>query len=370
MKQAIAALASGGGVSLSGNNTWTGTQTFRDNKFEITDDGDTTKKLAFQCSGITTGTTRTATWPNQDGTVALTDSLGMRNKIINGGMQVAQRAAATFSTVQAYGAVDRFMAWAFGGAAVSGSITQATGQATTTGYALHLSGISCTTGFVSVVHRIEARNAAVLNGKTVYIKCRVKHDFGSAQNFRILIYKPGSADTFYAPYSNTLLIFSANQSVANNTWTDVVLTTTLGSSDATNGLEIIIDTTSSVTISSKNIYVGDFQLEEGSVATPFESRPIGTELALCQRYYSVATTTARFGSYSGIQYFRTTISCPVAMRASPTVTKLTDGTLFNTVAGNLAYTSLSATQFGFEVASSGTGDTYAIGGTASLASEL
>ena len=27
------------------------------------------------------------------------------------------------------------------------------------------------------------------------------------------------------------------------------------------------------------------QLEPGPVATPFENRPIGTELALCQRYY-------------------------------------------------------------------------------------
>ena len=31
--------------------------------------------------------------------------------------------------------------------------------------------------------------------------------------------------------------------------------------------------------------IAQVQLEEGSVATPFELRPIGTELALCQRYY-------------------------------------------------------------------------------------
>ncbi|MBM3272837.1 hypothetical protein FJY94_06265, partial [Candidatus Kaiserbacteria bacterium] len=38
--------------------SWTDTQTFRDNKFEITDDSDTTKKLVFQCSSIGTGTTQ------------------------------------------------------------------------------------------------------------------------------------------------------------------------------------------------------------------------------------------------------------------------------------------------------------------------
>jgi hypothetical protein len=33
------------------------------------------------------------------------------------------------------------------------------------------------------------------------------------------------------------------------------------------------------------IDIAQVQLEEGSFATPFEQRPIGTELALCQRYY-------------------------------------------------------------------------------------
>ena len=31
--------------------------------------------------------------------------------------------------------------------------------------------------------------------------------------------------------------------------------------------------------------IAQVQLEEGSVATPFENRPIGLELSLCQRYY-------------------------------------------------------------------------------------
>jgi hypothetical protein len=65
------------------------------------------------------------------------------------------------------------------------------------------------------------------------------------------------------------------------------------------------------------------QLEEGSVATPFEYRPIAEELALCQRYYwkpevlhylTVAQFTSNNLSFSG------NIAYPVTMRTSPTVT--------------------------------------------------
>jgi|GEM_PF-4208771 len=62
---------SGGGVTVSGDNTWTGAQTFRDNKFTITDDSDTTKAFVFEVSGVTTGTTRTLTVPNANSTLAV-----------------------------------------------------------------------------------------------------------------------------------------------------------------------------------------------------------------------------------------------------------------------------------------------------------
>jgi hypothetical protein len=45
--------------------------------------------------------------------------------------------------------------------------------------------------------------------------------------------------------------------------------------------------TSVVGTSGATFYITGVQLEKGTVATPFERRPFGTELALCQRYYEV-----------------------------------------------------------------------------------
>ena len=66
------------------------------------------------------------------------------------------------------------------------------------------------------------------------------------------------------------------------------------------------------------------QLELGTVATPFEHRPIGTELAMCQRYcqtYRYSTGTNK--TWIGLVYNATQAEFYVAgvgMRADPTVT--------------------------------------------------
>ncbi len=55
----------------------------KDNKFEIVDQADQTKKLVFQCSGITTGTTATFTAPAASGTlVTLAGTETLTNKTL------------------------------------------------------------------------------------------------------------------------------------------------------------------------------------------------------------------------------------------------------------------------------------------------
>jgi len=47
------------------------TSTFSDSAFTVQDNGDATKQLQFQVSGVTTGTTRTLTIPNLSGTIGI-----------------------------------------------------------------------------------------------------------------------------------------------------------------------------------------------------------------------------------------------------------------------------------------------------------
>jgi hypothetical protein len=82
-------------------------------------------------------------------------------------------------------------------------------------------------------------------------------------------------------------------------------------------------------------YITGVQLEEGTAASPFENRLIGTELLLCQRYYakSFLQTQApvqNVGNTDGTLVYTTQVTntqfiavqtnLPVTMRAKPTIT--------------------------------------------------
>ena len=67
--------------------------------------------------------------------------------------------------------------------------------------------------------------------------------------------------------------------------------------------------------------IAQVQLEEGQVATPFEQRPYGLELSLCQRYYSMKASNSLTISLvkAGGTWSSTLLKFPVNMRVIPTV---------------------------------------------------
>lgn len=62
-------------VNITRANAGIGNTEFADNVFRIQDNSDATKELAFECSGITTATTRTVTIPDKSGTLAMTSDI-------------------------------------------------------------------------------------------------------------------------------------------------------------------------------------------------------------------------------------------------------------------------------------------------------
>lgn len=84
------------------------------------------------------------------------------------------------------------------------------------------------------------------------------------------------------------------------------------------------------------------QVEEGSVATPFEIRPTGFELAQCQRYYELGTAfqDGAIAYVSGLVSIMTRFSVP--KRTSPSI-PLTSNASNNL--GTLVITSYGATAF-------------------------
>lgn len=94
---------------------------------------------------------------------------------------------------------------------------------------------------------------------------------------------------------------------------------------------------------ANNFYLAGVQLERGSVATPFSTRPFSEELTIAQRYYCksfpYSTAPAQNAGTTGASYFAQaggasssiavgSIPFPVRMRATPTVT------LYNPSAAN------------------------------------
>lgn len=71
------------------------------------------------------------------------------------------------------------------------------------------------------------------------------------------------------------------------------------------------------------IQITGVQVEEGSRALPFEHRPRGVELALCQRFFSRFLAVASFNANGAGNFFGYPVVFPVQMRGVPVVSDVT-----------------------------------------------
>ena len=278
---------------------------------------------------------------------------GFKNRIINGGMVIDQRNAGASLTITANPqyTLDRWFAGVTLGSKISvqqnaGAITPPTGF---TKY-LGVTSLAATTPGVSDVYymaqSIEGFNVAdfafgTATASAVTISFRVYSSLTGT--FGAVLINSGSNRSY--PFNYT--ISSAN------TWTTITQTipgdtTGTWATDNSTGFQLrfglgagatyqgtagawgttnAVTTTTATTIVATNgatFYITGVQLEKGSTATSFDYRPYGTELALCQRYYQIATCGLRFSSTDG--YIGATAPFKVTARTTPTVTWVSNST--------------------------------------------
>jgi len=200
------------------------------------------------------------------GEVLTNSNKGRTNLIINGDMAINQRSATSGVTSGYF--VDRFT---LSGCSASAVITSGTPTEFPTAIT-----VSATSGNPIISQRIESKNVQHLSGKVVTVSFFAKNVSNATTLFTSL-QTADSADNFSA----TTTIQEQNLGTLTSDYVKYTASWTVPAAGL-NGLALNILCSGSSTFT---MAVTGVQLQEGSVATPFEHRPFGEELALCQRYY-------------------------------------------------------------------------------------
>jgi hypothetical protein len=280
------------------------------------------------------------------GVAAPANSMGFRNRIINGDMRIDQRyGGASITPLDGQYTLDRWVG--FRSQASKFSVQQNAGAVTPpagfTNYAgvVSLSAYSSLSGdYFGFQQSIEGLNSADLGFGTTaaqavtlsfWVRSSLTGTLGGAlrnsgntRNF-CFSYSVAAANTWEFKKitipGDTTGTWVTNNGLGIQVWFDLgsgsSLTGATGSWSATQ----IIRPTGSVSLVGTNgatFYITGVQLEAGSVASPFERRDYGRELIMCQRYYfnkffSIFISTPAATSVAMLGY-------PAYMRAAPTTT--------------------------------------------------
>ena len=240
-----------------------------------------------------------------------TNYTGFKNRIINGQMQIAQRAtSATItagSTIAAgYSTVDRFYVYCTG-ANVTAAQVAGSGAIKNN---LEITGGASVTE-IGVGQRIEQLNSYDMAGSNATLSVNLSNSLLTTVTWTA--YYANTADTFGTLVSPTRTQIATGTFTVTATLTNYSTQISIPAA-ATTGIEVVFTVGAQT---SGTWVVGDIQLEKGSTATSFDYRPYGTELALCQRYYQLGA-----GFTTGYAAGSTTMggiaSLGITMRSAPT----------------------------------------------------
>ena len=197
---------------------------------------------------------------------------GRKNLIINGDMKVSQRGdytTASAATNDSY-SLDRWRDWS-GIARTFQHTTGLTINGTTNKKGLkYVATAASSASYMGTRQKLEGED--VPNGVVVTSSCMMRTNNANAR-IRTYGIVSGGVTSAACP--------------SDGNWHKVTLTQTTNTV-GTPEVGVLVyngnETTTSIAVGDY-IEVADFQLEVGSVATDFEHRSYGEELALCQRYY-------------------------------------------------------------------------------------
>lgn len=254
-----------------------------------------------------------------------------RNRIINGDMRIHQRSSPDTeksipnTIAGGYITADRWTIWLANWTGGSANTAQSTDVPSGEGFTNSLYTkvtANSTTGDTSsqryLIHQyIEGTNVADLNwgtanAKTVTVSFWVKSSVTGNYGFTLT---NGSANRGYA---TTYTINTANTwerktitisgdttgTWFSNTSIGIALnfdlgvggpTTTTLNAWQTGDIRGVTNSVKLINTLNATFYLTGVQLEAGSVATPFERRPYGIELQLCQRYFEQLTVLGSYG---------------------------------------------------------------------------
>ena len=246
---------------------------------------------------------------------------GRRNIVINGAMQVAQRSASvTGIAASTYATVDR---WKTAIGSTAGRLTQTQTAITDLSGFAFATKLDCTTADTSIAAGETLMFHQRFEGQDLQ---QLKKGTSDAEKITVSFFVKGNASATYTCelQDTDNARFNSQEFSVTTSFTRVILTfvaDTTGALTNDNALSFQLNIhlhagstftggshTDNVWHTTANQRVGDnqtsffdstdrtffitgVQMEVGSVATPFEHRSFGEELALCQRYYEKTYNT-------------------------------------------------------------------------------